>query len=31
LSYLDGKSGQHMARTTELMGYMLQTSNRREP
>ncbi len=31
LSYLDGKSSQHLARTTELMGYMLQTSNRREP
>ena len=31
LSYLDGKSGQHMARTTELMGYVLQASNRRDP
>jgi anti-sigma factor RsiW len=31
LSYLDGKTGQHMARTTELMGYVLQASNRTEP
>ena len=31
LSYLDGRTGQHMARTTELMGYVLQASNRREP
>jgi hypothetical protein len=29
LSYLDGKTGQHVARTTELMGYMLQASDRR--
>jgi anti-sigma factor RsiW len=26
LSYLDGKSGQHVARTSELMGYVLQAS-----
>jgi len=26
LSYLDGKNGQHVARTTELMGYVLQAS-----
>jgi hypothetical protein len=31
LSYLDGKTGADMARTTELMGYMLQASQRREP
>jgi hypothetical protein len=31
LSYLEGKSGANMARTTELMGYMLQASHRREP
>ncbi len=31
LSYLDGRSGQQMARTTELMGYVLQASGRREP
>jgi hypothetical protein len=29
LSYLDGKTGQHAARTTELMGYMLQASEKR--
>jgi hypothetical protein len=29
LSYLDGKTGQHVARTTELMGYMLQASQPR--
>jgi hypothetical protein len=27
LSYLDGKTGQHMARTTELVGYMLDASH----
>jgi len=26
LSYLDGQAGQHMARTTQLVGYMLQAS-----
>jgi hypothetical protein len=26
LSYLDGKTGQHVARTTELMGYMLRAA-----
>lgn len=26
LSYLDGKTGQHVARTTELMGYVLQAA-----
>jgi hypothetical protein len=31
LSYLDGRNGQQMARTTELMGYVLKASNRREP
>jgi len=31
LSYIDGRTGQHMARTTELMGYVLQASNKREP
>jgi hypothetical protein len=31
MSYLDGRTGQHMARTTELMGQILQVSNRREP
>jgi Putative zinc-finger len=29
LSYLDGKSGQHFARTTELMSYLLQASEQR--
>jgi hypothetical protein len=29
LSYLDGKNGQAVARTTELMGYMLQASQKR--
>jgi hypothetical protein len=29
LSYLDGKTGQHVARTTELMGYMLEASQKR--
>lgn len=29
LSYLDGKTGQHMARTSELMGYVLQASDKR--
>lgn len=29
LSYLDGKTGQHVARTSELMGYMLQASEKR--
>jgi anti-sigma factor RsiW len=29
LSYLDGKTGQHVARTTELMGYMLQASEKK--
>jgi hypothetical protein len=29
LSYLDGKTGQHAARTSELMGYMLQASEKR--
>lgn len=29
LSYLDGKNGQHMARTSELMGYLLQASDQR--
>ncbi len=29
LSYLDGKNGQHMARTGELMGYLLQASDQR--
>jgi hypothetical protein len=31
LSYIDGRTGQHMARTTELMGYVLQASSKREP
>jgi len=31
LSYLDGRTGQHIARTTELMGQVLKVSNRREP
>jgi hypothetical protein len=29
LSYLDGKNGQAVARTTELMGYMLQAAQKR--
>ncbi len=29
LSYLDGKNGQSMARTSELMGYLLQASDQR--
>lgn len=29
LSYLDGKTGQTVARTTELMGYVLQASQKR--
>ena len=29
LSYLDGKNGQHVARTTELMGYMLEAAKKR--
>jgi hypothetical protein len=29
LSYLDGKNGQHVARTSELMNYMLQASYKR--
>jgi anti-sigma factor RsiW len=29
LSYLDGKTGQHIARTTELMGYVLQAAEKR--
>ena len=29
LSYLDGKTGQHVARTTELMGYVLEASQKR--
>jgi hypothetical protein len=29
LSYLDGKSGQHVARTSELMGYVLQASEKK--
>ncbi len=29
LSYLDGQSGQHMARTSELMGYVLEASQKR--
>jgi hypothetical protein len=31
MSYVDSRTGQHMARTTELMGQILQASNRREP
>ena len=27
LAYLDGRNGQHVARTTELMGYMLEASH----
>jgi len=30
LSYLDGRTGQQMARTTELMGHVLQVSNKGE-
>jgi Putative zinc-finger len=29
LAYLDGKNGQHLSRTTELMGYMLEASEKR--
>ena len=29
LSYLDGKTGQHVARTSELMGYVLQAAERK--
>lgn len=29
LAYLDGKNGQHLSRTTELMGYMLDASEKR--
>lgn len=29
LSYLDGKNGQHAARTTELMGYLVQAADRK--
>jgi hypothetical protein len=29
LSYLDGKNGQHVARTTELMGYVLEAAKKR--
>jgi hypothetical protein len=29
LSYLDGKTGQNVARTTELMGYVLQASQKK--
>jgi hypothetical protein len=29
LSYLDGRSGQHAARTAELMGYLLQAAERK--
>ena len=29
LSYLDGKNGQHVARTTELMGYVLEAAQKR--
>lgn len=29
LSYLDGKNGQHVARTTELMGYVLDAAHQR--
>ena len=28
LAYLDGKNGQHLSRTTELMGYMLEASEK---
>jgi len=29
LSYLDGRAGQNVARTTELMGYVLEASQKR--
>jgi len=29
LSYLDGKTGQHVAKTSELMGYVLQASEKK--
>ncbi len=29
LAYLDGRTGQHMARTTELMGHVLQVSEQK--
>lgn len=29
LAYLDGKNGQHLSRTTELMGYVLEASQKR--
>jgi hypothetical protein len=29
LSYLDGRNGQHVARTTELMGYVLEAAQQR--
>lgn len=29
LSYLDGRTGQHVAKTSELMGYVLQASQKR--
>ena len=29
LSYLDGKNGQNVARTTELMGYVLEAAQKR--
>jgi len=29
LSYLDGKTGQHVARTSELMGYVLQAAEKK--
>jgi hypothetical protein len=29
LAYLDGKNGQHLSRTTELMGYVLEASQQR--
>jgi hypothetical protein len=29
LSYLDGKNGEHVARTTELMGYVLEAAQKR--
>ena len=29
LSYLEGKTGRHVARTTELMGYLLEASQKR--
>ncbi len=30
LSYLDGRNGQHVARTTELMGYVLQAASEKK-